>query len=474
VRGRAHNEVGYTPDSRTPIHPSPITHHPLPSSGGFAISATIDRGLPPALAPRQAARPLDATVIVPGSKSITNRALLVAALADGPSALRGALHSDDTRYMAAALAALGISVESDEAGARFRVEGGGGTFPAPEAELFVGNSGTTMRFLTAALPLGRGRYRIDGVPRMRQRPIAPLLAALNDLGADARSEADTGCPPVVVQAAGLRGGQARMAGDLSSQYFSALLMAAPYAREGVDIAVLSDLVSKPYLPMTAAVMAAFGVTADLDTATWRRLGVRPGQRYTGRDYQIEPDASNASYFFAAAAVTGGRVRVDGLGRDSTQGDLQFVEVLRQMGAEVAIGDDFTEVHGPRDGDLRGVDLDLGPISDTAQTLAAIAPLASGVTTIRGVAHARLKETDRVAALATELRRLGQEVDEFPDGLRIAPRPIRPADIDTYDDHRMAMSFAVAALRAPGIRLRDPGCVAKTFPTFFDLLDAVTP
>jgi 3-phosphoshikimate 1-carboxyvinyltransferase len=413
-------------------------------------------------------------VSVPGSKSITNRALLVAALADGQSELRGALHSDDTRYTAAALDALGVSVESDEGNATFQVTGGGGTFTAPEADLFVGNAGTAMRFLTAALPLGRGRYRIDGVPRMRLRPIAPLIDALNDLGADARSEAGTGCPPVLVQASGLRGGQTDMAGGLSSQYFSALLLAAPYAREGVEIAVLGDLVSKPYVPMTAAVMAAFGVAADLDKSSWRRLGVRPGQRYVGRVFAVEPDASNASYFFAAAAVTGGRVRVDGLGSDSTQGDLRFVDVLRQMGAGVEIAADYTEVRGPPNGDLRGVDLDLGPISDTAQTLAAIAPLASGPTTIRGIAHARLKETDRVAALATELRRLGQDVDEFADGLRITPKPIQPADIDTYDDHRMAMSFAVAALRAPGIRLRDPGCVAKTFPRFFDVLDAVTP
>ena len=238
--------------------------------GGRVISTTIDRGYPPALAPRQAARPLDATVTVPGSKSITNRALIAAALADGPSELVGALHSDDTRYMAAALNALGVTVESDEANAGFRIEGGGGTFTAPEADLFVGNSGTTMRFLTAALPLGRGRYRIDGVPRMRLRPIAPLIAALNDLGADARSEAGTGCPPVVVHAAGLRGGQTRMAGDLSSQYFSALLLSAPYARDGVAVDVIGDLVSKPYLPMTAAVMAAFGVTADLDTVSWRQ------------------------------------------------------------------------------------------------------------------------------------------------------------------------------------------------------------
>ncbi|MFN8590170.1 MAG: 3-phosphoshikimate 1-carboxyvinyltransferase [Thermomicrobiales bacterium] len=426
------------------------------------------------LAPRQASRPLEATVPVPGSKSITNRALLVAALAEGSSELRRALYSDDTRYMAEALNALGVPVESDEANARFLVAGGGGTFPAWEADLFVGNSGTTMRFLTAALPLGHGRYRIDGVPRMRQRPIAPLLDALTDLGAEARSELGTGCPPIVVLADGLRGGETRMAGELSSQYFSALLMAAPYARQGVAVTVAGDLVSKPYLPMTAAVMAAFGVHAEIDTVAWRTLGVAPGQRYQGRVFTIEPDASNASYFFAAAAVTGGRVRVEGLGQDSTQGDLHFVDALAAMGAAVTIGEDFTEVQGPADGALRGVDLDLGPISDTAQTLAAIAPFAAGPTTIRGVAHARLKETDRVAALATELRRLGQEVTEFPDGLRIEPRPIVPADIATYDDHRMAMSFAVAALRAPGIRLRDPGCVAKTFPDFFAVLDAVTP
>jgi 3-phosphoshikimate 1-carboxyvinyltransferase len=411
---------------------------------------------------------------VPGSKSITNRALLVAALADGQSELRGALHSDDTIYMAEALNALGIAVESDKSGASFHVAGGGGTFPAMEADLYVGNSGTTMRFLMAALPLGHGHFRIDGVPRMRLRPAAPLIAALNDLGADARSELDTGCPPIVVQANGLPGGKTCMAGDLSSQYFSALLMSAPYARKGVEVGVSGDLVSKPYLPMTAEVMAAFGVTADLDSVTWQTLGVRPGQRYTGRTYAIEPDASNASYFFAAAAVTGGRVRVNGLGRSSAQGDLGFVEVLRKMGAEVEIGEDFTEVQGPANGDLRAVDLDLGPISDTAQTLAAIAPFAAGTTTIRGVAHARLKETDRVAALAAELRRLGQEVEEFSDGLRITPRPIQPAEIQTYDDHRMAMSFAVAALRAPGIRLLDPGCVAKTFPRFFDVLDTVTP
>ncbi|HEX5499871.1 MAG TPA: 3-phosphoshikimate 1-carboxyvinyltransferase, partial [Thermomicrobiales bacterium] len=361
--------------------------------------------------------------------------------------------------------------ESDPDNARFRVRGGGGAFPAESADLFVGNAGTAMRFLTAALPLGHGPFRIDGVPRMRQRPIAPLLQALNDLGADVRSETGSGCPPVVIRAAGLRGGRARMAGDASSQYFTALLLAGPYAREGIAVEVIGDLVSKPYLPMTAAVMASFGVTADLDTTHWRTLGVRPGQRYRGRTYRIEPDASNASYFFAAAAITGGRVRVEGLGRGSTQGDLRFIDALAAMGATVVETDDAVEVRGPADG-LRGVEIDMGAISDTAQTLAAIAPFAAGPTTIRGIAHARLKETDRVGALATELRKLGQRVDEFPDGLRIDPAPLRPADIDTYDDHRMAMSFAVAALRFSGIRLRDPGCVAKTFPDFFERLDAI--
>ena len=427
---------------------------------------------PDVLAPRPAAGPIDATVAVPGSKSITNRALLVAALADGPSELTGALHSDDTRYMAAALNALGVPVETDEVGARFVVQGGGGTFPVAAGDLFVGNAGTAMRFLTAALPLGCGTYRIDGVPRMRQRPIQPLLGALRDLGADAASELGTGCPPVVVRAGGLPGGRCAMAGNASSQYFSALLLVGPYAARGIEVEVVGDLVSKPYLPMTAAVMAAFGVAAELDTAAWRRLAVRPGQRYTGRAYAVEPDASNASYFFAAAAVTGGRVRVEGLGRRSTQGDLRFVDVLAAMGATVEETDAAVEVRGPAGGRLRGVDLDLGAISDTAQTLAAIAPFAEGPTTIRGVAHARLKETDRVAAMATELRRLGQEVEEFPDGLRIVPRPLLPADVSTYDDHRMAMSFAVAALRAPGLRLRDPGCVAKTFPDFFQRLDAL--
>jgi len=414
-------------------------------------------------------RPVNADVVVPGSKSITNRVLLVAALADGQSELTGALHSDDTRYMAAALKVLGIRVETDEPRSRFQVWGGSGIFPASSANLFVGNAGTAMRFLTAALPLGHGTYRIDGVPRMHKRPIAPLLQALNELGADVISEEGDGCPPVRVNATGLRGGLVKVAGDQSSQYFSALLLAAPYAREGVEIEVIGDLVSKPYMPMTARVMHDFGVEAELDTERWKRFRVKPGQRYTGRAYRVEPDASNASYFFAAAAVTGGRVRVNGLGAGSTQGDLRFVDVLQAMGAAVIMAPGYTEVTGPPAGRLRGVDLDLNAISDTAQTLAAIAPFADGPTTIRGIRHTRLKETDRIAALAKELRRMGQMVTERDDGLTITPRPLVPASIETYDDHRMAMSFAIAGLRAAGITILDPRCVAKTFPDFFERL-----
>lgn len=415
----------------------------------------------------------EAVVEAPGSKSITNRALIVAALAEGESELRGALASDDTLYMAESLRRLGLEVEHDPATSAFRIVGGGGTFTAESADLFVGNSGTSMRFLVAALPLGRGTYRIDGIERMRKRPLSPLLDALNELGADVTSELGTGGPPVSVRANGLRGGTIRMTGDQTSQYFSALLMAAPYAELGITIEVIGDLVSKPYMPMTTRVMADFGVAAELDEVSWATMRVAPGQRYTGRDYRIEPDASGASYFFAAAAVTGSKVTIRGLGTASTQGDLQFVRALEQMGAHVEMSDHETTVIGPPGGELEGVTIDMNAISDTAQTLAAIAPFAIGPTTITGVGHARLKETDRVEALANELRKMGQTVEEFPDGLTIVPRPVTAAEIETYDDHRMAMSFGVAALRAPQISILDPGCTAKTFPDFFERLSVAT-
>ncbi len=417
--------------------------------------------------------PVSGTARVPGSKSITNRALLIAGLARGHSTLTGALFSDDTRYMADGLNALGLTVVPDAATDRFEVDGGDGRFPLDQADLFIGNSGTTARFLTAALAVGHGTYRLDGVPRMRQRPIGPLLKALQQLGVDARSEPENDCPPIVVHANGLPGGHARMAGNLSSQFFTGLLLVAPYARQGVTIEVEGELVSKPYITITAEVMRAFGVTPQIDDITWQTFRVAPGQRYEGRAYHIEPDASNASYFFAAAAVTGGSVRVDGLGTASTQGDLQFVRVLERMGAEVTIEDNATIVRGPAGGCLRGGDFDFNVISDTAQTLAAIAPFADAPITIRGIAHNRLKETDRIADVATELRKLGQEVEEFEDGMTIRPRTVTPTDVATYDDHRMAMSFAITGIRAAGVRIIDPGCTAKTFPNYFARLAELT-
>ncbi|HGN0918318.1 MULTISPECIES: 3-phosphoshikimate 1-carboxyvinyltransferase [Burkholderiales] len=414
-------------------------------------------------------QPVIGTARVPGSKSITNRALPIAGLANGHSSLTGALFSDDTHYMAEGLAALGIDVEAFPEDDRFEVDGGDGQFPATEADLFIGNSGTTARFLTAILAIGHGTYRLDGVPRMRQRPIGPLLSALRQLDVDATSEAGTDAPPIIVRANGLAGGRAVVPGDLSSQFFTGLLLAAPYARDGVTIEVEGELVSKPYITITADVMRAFGVETEIDDVDWKTFRVAPGQRYAARDYHIEPDASNASYFFAAAAVTGGEVRVNGLGTRSTQGDLQFVRVLEQMGATVTMTETSTTVRGPQDGVLHGGDFDFNVISDTAQTLAAIAPYADAPITIRGVAHNRVKETDRIADVATELRRLGQVVDEFQDGLTIHPQPVTPAEVHTYDDHRMAMSFALTGLRAPGVTILDPGCTAKTFPDYFDRL-----
>lgn len=410
----------------------------------------------------------DTAVTVPGSKSITNRALLVAAMAEGRSVLRGALFSDDTEVMAAALQTLGLRVEADADAASYTVWGAGGAIPAAEADLFVGNAGTATRFLTAYVCLGRGRYRLDGVPRMRQRPIQPLLDSLTALGARARSEGGNGCPPVIVDAEGLPGGVCRMRGDQSSQYFSALLLIGPLAARGVEIETEGDLVSRPYIDLTAAVMADFGATMRHDA--YRRMVVPGGQRYRACEYSIEPDASNASYFFAAAAITGGCVRVRGLRRDAAQGDIRFLEILEAMGCVVTDDESGVAVRGPER--LRGIEADMGDISDMAQTLAVIAPFAAEPVTIRNVAHSRLQECDRVTAVATELSRLGIRVEEFPDGLRIHPGTPGPAVVETYDDHRMAMSFALIGLIAPGIRIANPDCVRKTFPDYFARLDTL--
>ncbi|WP_435005191.1 3-phosphoshikimate 1-carboxyvinyltransferase [Tundrisphaera lichenicola] len=403
-----------------------------------------------------------ARVRVPGSKSLTNRALIVAALADGPSTLTGALDSDDTRVMVDSLGRLGIQVEHDPSTATIQIQGCANKIPRQQAELYVANSGTSLRFLTAMVATGSGTFHLDGTPRMRERPVADLLQALNGLGADARSDLGTGCPPVTIKASGLDGGYAFVRGDVSSQFLSGLLMALPYSRDTTTVEVEGVLVSKPYVAMTMSVMESFGVR--INNRKDRRFDIRPA-RYTGRTYAIEPDASAASYMFAAAALTGSTITVEGLGTESIQGDIAFVDLLEHMGCTVTREKDSTTVTG---GSLRGIDVDMNAISDTVMTLAVVALFAGGITRIRNVAHIRHKETDRIGALATELRKLGATVEEQPDGLTIfPPSRITPARIATYDDHRMAMSFALAGLKAPGVTILDPGCVAKTYPGFWD-------
>lgn len=409
--------------------------------------------------------PIDTTVRLPGSKSYSNRALLIAALAEGRSCIDAALFSADTRAMQGALRALGIAVEADEAASRFHVVGAGGHIPVAGARLDADNAGTAARFLTAAVSAGQGTFVIDGSARMRQRPIQPLLDGLTQLGVDARSERDNGCPPVLVRADGLRGGRARVRGDISSQYLSALLLVAPCAREGLELEVEGELVSAPYLDITLDIMAAFGVQSQRDG--YRCFCIPPGQRYRGRDYRVEPDASSASYFFAAAAVTGGRVRVEGLGAGSAQGDLGLLDVLERMGCTVTRSAHAIELRGPPQ--LRGVDADFSMMGDVATTLLAIAPFASGPVTARGIAQTHYEECDRPLAAATELQRLGIEVEQSWDCITVYPGTPHQARIETYDDHRMAMSFAITGLRVPGLEISNPTCVAKTFPGFFATL-----
>jgi 3-phosphoshikimate 1-carboxyvinyltransferase len=427
-------------------------------------------------------KPPAATVRVPGSKSITNRALVLAALCCPVQRPRlyGYLVSEDTEVMIAALRQLGLQVEMGRTGS----EPNPAPYIAvsrpdlsrrlaPRAALFVANSGTSMRFLTAMVSLSPGRYRLDGVPRMRERPIQDLLDALRQLGVDARSEAGNSCPPVIVEGTGWKNGHVRIRGDVSSQFLSGLLMAAPFAPQDTLIEVEGPLVSEPYVAMTLRMLRDWLVKIERPRPD--RFHIPGGQlpeQYGYGAYDIEPDASAASYFWAAAAITGGEVRVEGFGANSLQGDVRFVDVLERMGcrvtrAEVVNGEPGITVHG---GQLRGIDVDMNDISDTVMTLGAVALFADGPTTIRNVAHIRHKETDRLAALAAELRRVGADVDELADGLRITPRPLHGAEIETYNDHRMAMSLALVGLKVPGVVIKDPGCVAKTYPNFFSDLE----
>lgn len=416
----------------------------------------------------QTTGPLRATVSPPGSKSITNRALVCAALASGSSWLSGVLDSEDTRVMIQALRRIGIAIDQDLEKRILRVFGCSGKIPSAGADLYAANSGTTIRFLTALLTLGQGTFRLDGTARMRQRPIGDMLDALEQLGANVVSEEQSGCPPVILRAAGLRGGRACIRGNVSSQFLSGLLMVAPYSVEGVEVEVEGELVSQPYVRMTLAVMESFGVQVESDGLN--RFRISSGGEYRPRQYAIEPDASAASYFFGAAAVTGGEITVLGLSRESLQGDVALVDELARMGCEVRHETDRITVVGRP---LHGIEVNMNAISDTVPTLAAVALFAKGPTTIRGVEHIRHKETDRIHAVATELRKVGAQVEEFTDGLRITPGTLHGAGIDTYDDHRMAMSMALVGLQVPGIVIHDPDCTHKTYPAFFQDLAALS-
>jgi len=408
-------------------------------------------------------------VKLPGSKSISNRALLLAALASGTTELTGLLDADDTRVMIGALRELGVAIEQcDEC---VRVHGCGGRFPARSADLALGNAGTATRSLTAALAFAGGSYRIDGVARMRERPIGDLVEALNELGARIGYEGVAGFPPLRIEPSpGLARDEVAIRGDVSSQFLSGLLMAAPLAAKqgGLVIRVAGDLISQPYVAMTIAMMRRFGVEVRRDGADYQV----PQDCYRSPgSMAVEGDASSASYFLALGLLAGGPIRVEGVDRNSVQGDVAFTDLLAAMGASIEFGDGWIESR--RDGELCAADWDCTAIPDAAMSAAVVALFAPGRTTLRGIGSWRVKETDRIAAMATELRKLGAEVDEQPDRLSVTgPARLREATIDTYDDHRIAMCFALAAAGGLPVHIRDPGCVRKTFPGYFAALSAL--
>jgi 3-phosphoshikimate 1-carboxyvinyltransferase len=405
------------------------------------------------------ARRAAGTLRLPGSKSISNRVLLLAALARGETQVLGLLDADDTRVMREALTLLGVSFKNNT------VKGVGGPFPVKKAELFLGNAGTAFRPLTAALALSAGEYRLSGVPRMHERPIGDLVDALRGIGACIDFAGKEGFPPLAVHPGNIRLDKpVRVRGDVSSQFLTALLMALPLAGKDSTLEVEGELISKPYVEITLNVMQRFGISVKRDA--WRAFHV-PARPYTssGKIF-VEGDASSASYFLAAGALGGGPVRVEGVGRGSIQGDVRFTEVLERMGARVSMEENAIEVSGG--GRLKAIDMDMNHIPDAAMTAAVLALFTDGPSTIRNVASWRVKETDRLAAMATELRKLGADVEEGADYLRVVPAQLKSGvAIDTYDDHRMAMSFSLVALGGVPLRINDPQCVAKTFPEFFD-------
>jgi 3-phosphoshikimate 1-carboxyvinyltransferase len=419
-------------------------------------------------------RQADGTIALPGSKSISNRVLLLSALAHGTTQVRGLLDADDTQVMLNALRTLGITMEQH--GDQVMMHGSGGTFAVKDADLFMGNAGTAIRPLTAALALMGGSYHLHGVPRMHERPIGDLVDGLAMIGAQIHYGGTPGYPPLNImpsQIAITRPIQVR--GDVSSQFLTALLLALPLvARQPITIEVIGELISKPYVAITLNLMARYGVTVTNND--WRSFVIpaNDGQAYRSPgDVWIEGDASSASYFLAAGAIAGGPVRVTGVGRNSIQGDVAFVDALAQMGAHVTYGDDWIEVH--QQGRLQGITIDCLAIPDAAMTLAVAGLFATGTTTLTGIASWRVKETDRIHAMATELRKVGAEVTSGDDFIRVtAPTTwqVAAGGIDTYDDHRMAMCFSLAAFGPHAVQINHPECVAKTFPTYFSEFGAI--
>jgi len=412
---------------------------------------------------------ISGTVQLPGSKSLSNRVLVLSMLAEGTTHINNLLRSDDVGHMLGALGQLGVAYSEDERSGQITVVGSGGPIPARQARLFLGNSGTTMRSLCAALTLGRGRFVLDGSPRMRQRPIQDLVEGLEQLGAEVACLNGDRCPPVRIEAQGLRGGTTDLSGSISSQYLTAVLMCAPLAQTDVCIRVKGALVSLPYVAMTLSLMARFGVTVDNERNAVFRVKGNRGYRTPGT-VDVEGDASSASYFLAGAAITGGTVTVRGCGSDSLQGDVQFAGVLERMGAKVSWEPQAITLRG---GALRGIDVDMNAMPDAAMTLAVVGLFATGKTTIRNVYNWRVKETERMQAMVSELRKLGADVEEGRDSLVVSPpRRWASAAIDTYDDHRVAMAFSLAACGPVPVTINDPACVSKTFPDYFEVLNTL--
>ena len=414
---------------------------------------------------------IDGEINLPGSKSLSNRALLLAALAEGTTTITNLLESDDTRHMLNALKLLGVKYTLSEDKTECCVTGNAGSLENLNSEeLFLGNAGTAMRPLCAALCLGKGTYVLTGEARMKERPIGHLVDALREAGAEINYLENEGYPPLQIEANGLKGGEVEIDGSISSQFLTALLLASPMAENDMTITIIGELVSKPYIDITLDIMQKFGV--EVDNSDYKTFTIKSGQHYKAVEkYMVEGDASSASYFLAAAAIKGGTVKVTGIGRNSIQGDVQFVDVLEQMGARVEWGDTYISV--TRDV-LRAIDMDFNHIPDAAMTIATTALFCKGTTTLRNIYNWRVKETDRLFAMATELRKVGAEVEEGEDYLKItAPKVLKHAAIDTYDDHRMAMCFSLLALDPASVTINEPECTAKTFPTYFDVLESIS-